>query len=112
MIQTKSSHKQFFSKELITGIKMLGDSWILYIVRCLSNEELRFNQLQRAIPHMNPATLAARLKELEKMKIIKRKEETVDKLSVVYTLTDKGRKILPIIKEIRVFSDKFCKKMQ
>ena len=31
----------------------------------------------------------------------------VDKLSVVYSLTKKGQGILPILKEIQVFADKF-----
>jgi len=39
--------------------------------------------------------------------MIKRQEETLDKLSVVYSLTDKGRGILPILREIQVFADKF-----
>lgn len=99
--------KKHISKKLANGIKMLGDAWILCIVGCLADGEFRFNEIQHAIPDMNPATLANRLKRLEKVKIIKRKEETVDKLSVTYTLTPKGRAILPILEKIEIFADKF-----
>lgn len=101
------SDNHHISKELNNAIKMLGDAWILCIVGTLANGELRFNELQRSVSQINPTTLADRLKKLEKEKIIKRKEETVDKLSVVYFLTDKGRGILPILKEVQIFADKF-----
>lgn len=95
------------SEELNKAMKMLGDAWILCIVGTLGNGKLRFNQLQRAIPAINPASLANRLKKLEKGKIVKRRVEAVDKLSVEYILTDKGRGILPVIKDIQIFADKF-----
>jgi len=95
------------SVELNNGIKMLGDAWILCIVGTLAKKEMRFNEIQRAIVGINPTTLAERLKRLENEKMIKRQEETVDKLSVVYSLTNKGRGILPILREIQSFSDKF-----
>lgn len=88
-------------------LKMLGDYWILAIVQSLGESEKRFTELQRELEHTSPTTLSTRLKRLEEQKIIKRKEETVDKLSVVYSLTKKGIGILPILKEIRVFSAKF-----
>jgi DNA-binding HxlR family transcriptional regulator len=100
-------HTPHISEELANGIKMLGDAWILCIIGSLAHDELRFNEIQRAIPAINPATLSARLKKLEKENIVERKEETVNKLSVVYTLTDKGRGILPILKEIQIFVEKF-----
>lgn len=88
---------------------MLGDVWILCIVGTLSKGNLRFNELQRAIDGINPTTLTSRLKKLEKEKMIARKEETIDKLSVIYSLTDKGEAILPTLKEIQLFANKFLK---
>ncbi len=90
-----------------TELKMLGDFWTLAIVQALDDSEKRFSELQRELTKASPTTLTNRLKKLEEQKIIKRKEETVDKLSVVYSLTDKGRGILPILKEIQVFATKF-----
>lgn len=90
-----------------TELKMLGDLWTLAIVQALDDSEKRFSELQRELTKASPTTLTNRLKKLEEQRIIKRKEETVDKLSVVYSLTDKGRGILPILKEIQVFATKF-----
>lgn len=96
-------HNKCSTKEL----KMLGDFWTLAIVQELNSGEKRFSQLQRELTNASPTTLTNRLKKLEEQKIIKRKEETVDKLSVAYSLTDKGRGIMPILKQIQVFATKF-----
>lgn len=103
-----SSHvTESMSAELHSAIKLLGDDWILCIVNSLSKKELRFCELQRAVEGINPVTLTERLKRLEKQHIVQRKEETLDKLSVVYELTDIGKGILPIIEQIDTFAKKF-----
>ena len=95
------------SVEFNDAIKLLGDAYILSIVDNLARKSMRFNELQRSVTDICPATLADRLKKLEQEKIVIRQEETLDKLSVVYDLTPKGQGILPIIKEIGKFADKF-----
>ena len=90
-------------------LKMLGDFWTLAIIQAIDGTEKRFAQLERELPHINPSTLSNRLKKLEQQGIIERYEETVDKLSVVYSLTEKGKGIMPILTEIRIFADKFLK---
>lgn len=100
-------NSQAISDELNNAITMIGDAHVLCIISNLGNKGMRFNELQRSINGINPTTLSDRLKKLEKDKIISRKEETVDKLSVVYELTEKGQGIIPIIKEIDKFAKKF-----
>lgn len=90
-------------------LKMLGDFWTLAIIQAIDGGEKRFAQLERELPQVNPTTLSSRLKKLEEQGIIKRQEETLDKLSVVYSLTEKGNGIIPILAEIRKFADKFLK---
>lgn len=91
------------------AIKMLGDDHILCIIGNLRDGGMRFNELQRALNGINPTTLTDRLAKLEKEGIVNRKEETVDKLSVVYELTEKGRGIIPIVNEFATFAEKFLK---
>jgi DNA-binding HxlR family transcriptional regulator len=103
-----TNNPQILSKELSQALKMLGDTWVLSILCNLSRQKsLRFNELQRALEGISPTTLANRLKHLEKAGMIGRKEETIDKLSVVYELTSKGQAILPITSEFRKFAEKF-----
>lgn len=102
-----SQNKSPLPPALDQAIKLLGDDWILCIIGNLADRELRFCELERAIANINPVTLTDRLKKLETQKIVKRKTETVDKLSVVYELTPKGRAILPVIKEMAIFAKHF-----
>lgn len=89
------------------AIELLGDSWTLAIIGSLVQSEQRFCELQRSLDGVNPVTLTQRLKKLEKEKIIDRAEETVDKISVVYALTKKGRAIVPIIEQLGKYANKF-----
>lgn len=88
---------------------LIGDEHVLCILYQLSSKEMRFNEIQRAIEGMSPTTLTARLKKLESEKLIQRKEETLDKISVTYSLTEKGKALLPVMKEIAKFAEKFVK---
>lgn len=88
-----------------TELKILGDYWILQIIQELAEGGKRFSELERSLQKISPTTLTNRLKKLEKQQIIIKKRETVDKLSVVYSLSKKGSGILPILREIKVFAD-------
>lgn len=87
--------------------KIIGDFWTLSIINSLKEKELRFCELQRAVNNLNPVTLTNRLKRLEKAGFITRKKESLDKLSVAYSLNKKGLALIPIINDIHVFANKF-----
>ncbi|HKB88370.1 MAG TPA: helix-turn-helix domain-containing protein [Patescibacteria group bacterium] len=89
------------------SLEMLGDFWTLSIIQVLAPSQKRFKEIEKEISGINPTTLSGRLKKLEKEGLVSRKEETLNKLSVVYALTAKGRGILPILIQIRKFSTKF-----
>jgi DNA-binding HxlR family transcriptional regulator len=88
------------------ALKLVADYWVLRIVEELSLEEdgLRFSALQRALGGASPATLSNRLRRLEEQTLIER-EGSDGKLSVVYTLSDHGRKVLPVIRAINEFAE-------
>lgn len=84
-------------------IKMIGDFWTLRIIDAMSQSELRFCELERALPTINPVTLTNRLKRMEDDGLIMRRVEIQDKQSVSYGLTTKGRSALPILEAIKTF---------
>ncbi|MCL4208196.1 helix-turn-helix transcriptional regulator [Patescibacteria group bacterium] len=98
------STSKAITQQFTTNAKLLGDTWILIIIKVLENKPLRFSEIERGASDICPVTLTDRLKKLEQGGIVRRYKETVDKLSVVYELTDKGREILPILKLIEAFS--------
>lgn len=85
-------------------MKLLGDYWTLRIIHALGEEDARFCELQRRASNVNPVTLSAKLKKLERAQLVARQEESVDKLSVVYSLTSLGREVLPVIRALDQFA--------
>lgn len=88
------------------NLKLLGDYWTLRIIDALRSGEKRFCQLQRDVENPSPTTLTDRLKNLEVMHLISRSEETQSKISVTYSLTNRGKEVLPIIDAINALSQK------
>lgn len=94
----------------ITSLKLLGDYWTLRIIDVLKDGEYRrYCEIQRLADNLNPVTLSNRLKKLENAKLIKRVEDTEDKVSVSYGLTQVGRQALPVIDAVNNFSLKLEK---
>lgn len=106
----KSSHQETCEAKIgcfFKGLKIFGDEWNLFIISILANDEKRFCDLQRGLHNINPVTLTNRLKNLQEQGFIERKAETIDKLSVCYSLTSKGKAMIPIIKEIEKYAKKY-----
>ncbi|MFD6275102.1 winged helix-turn-helix transcriptional regulator [Streptomyces sp. NPDC060209] len=82
-------------------LSVIGDLWTLAIVMTLQESELRFNELQRAIPKVNAVTLTNRLRKLEEAGLVSRVAESRSKQSTVYGLTPFGRKLMPIVDAVR-----------
>lgn len=89
------------------ALKLLGDYWTLRIVDSLQEKPLRFCELERTLTDSNTVTLTNRLKKMEEAGIVLRNRETIDKQSVVYSLSDSGLGLLPILSEITKFSQRF-----
>lgn len=89
------------------ALEMFGDTQTLFIIDTLAIGEMRYCELQRALGNMNPVTLGRRLKKLEDAGVIERREETIDKLSVSYQLKRKGEEMLPVLRSIRQFAEKY-----
>jgi DNA-binding HxlR family transcriptional regulator len=87
------------------AMKLIGDFWTLRLIDAIRDDEVRFCEIERRIPDINPATLTGRLKKLEDAGVIDRLIETKDKQSVSYALTERGRRILPVLESIKDFTN-------
>jgi DNA-binding HxlR family transcriptional regulator len=81
-------------------LSVIGDLWTLAVVMTLQKSDMRFNELQRAIPRVNAVTLT-RLKKLEEAGIVSRAVESRGRQSTVYALTPIGERLLPIVDAVR-----------
>jgi DNA-binding HxlR family transcriptional regulator len=72
-------------------------------VHDLSEGPRRFMQLEHACPGISPRTLSERLDMLERQGVLARRSYPESPPRVEYELTEKGRALLPIIREMRKF---------
>ena len=79
-------------------ISKFTGKWAILILCILSeNESTRFNSLNRAIPDISPKVLASTLKTLQEMSLIKRKMFSEIPPRVEYSLTEKGKSLIPLL---------------
>lgn len=83
-----------------TAQRLIQGKWTILIMHYLSEETLRFNELQRKMPKMTHATLSAQLKQLEAEGLIIRKEYPQIPPKVEYSLSDIGKEFQPVLDSI------------
>lgn len=87
--------------------QLVGDTWIILIVRDLMHGPRRFGQLQESLGHVSPKTLSQRLKLLESADILERKAYAEIPPRVEYTLTAKGQALSHIIEAMKEFGEAY-----
>jgi len=83
--------------------EIIATKWTPLIVHDLSEGPRRFMQLEHACPGISPRTLSERLDMLEQQGVLIRRSYPESPPRVEYELTEKGRALLPIIREMRKF---------
>lgn len=79
-------------------LSRIGDKWSMLVIFTLENNCcLRFKELQRSIPDISQKMLTATLKTLEADGLVLRKAFPEVPPRVEYSLTDKGKSLLPHI---------------
>jgi DNA-binding HxlR family transcriptional regulator len=87
--------------------EMLMTKWTPLIIHDLSEGPRRFMELEHSCPGISPRTLSERLDMLEGEGILVRRSYPESPPRVEYGLTDKGRALLPIIREMRRFGHSY-----
>jgi len=65
---------------------------------------LRFNALVRDIKGANKQSVAVALRELEDFGILDKKMITLKPLHIEYTLSEKGKSLIPVFRQLEFFS--------
>ena len=86
-------------------LSRVGDKWSMLVLFTLeANERQRFKELQRNIPDISQKMLTATLKMLEADALILREAFSEIPPRVEYSLTDKGKSLLPLIDNLLVWA--------
>jgi DNA-binding HxlR family transcriptional regulator len=82
------------------ALKIIGDKWTGLIIVNLTTGTKRFGELQQALEGISPRTLSQRLDSLEEQQVVSKKCFAEAPPRVEYSLTEKGRDILPILQSM------------
>jgi DNA-binding HxlR family transcriptional regulator len=91
----------FRTAEIVCG------KWTLLLVRDLADGRSRFCELERSLAGISPRTLSLRLRALEEEGMIERHTYPEVPPRVEYALTPKGRDLLPLIADMRVYGSRW-----
>ncbi|MGN1140859.1 MAG: winged helix-turn-helix transcriptional regulator [Oliverpabstia sp.] len=92
------------------GLEVFGGKWNSRIICVLAAKNLlRYSELRKEMGNITDAVLAAALKELIANEIVIRKSYDEIPPRVEYSLTEKGKSVVPILQSICKWSGIFYK---
>ena len=85
----------------------LGKRWTGLILRVLLEGEFRFSEILDSVHGLSSRLLTERLKEMVEAGIVLREVRNEYPIKVEYTLTQKGRSLAPVIKEMQAYAEEW-----
>ncbi len=79
------------------ALELVGERWALLVARELMLGAKRFSDLLADLPGISTNVLSARLSELERTAVVRRRRLPPPAASAVYELTDWGQELEPVI---------------
>lgn len=90
------------------ALDYLGDKWSLLVIRDIAFFNKRsYNELLESAEGIATNILSSRLKSLEASNIIKKEPNPSDRRRQIYSLTESGKDLIPILIEMILWSTKY-----
>ena len=86
---------------LTAALAAIGGKWKMIIVYWLAESPRHFAALRQAMPSISQKVLTEQLRELIADDIVVREETGAAPAPVIYSLTDYGRAMMPLIEQVR-----------
>lgn len=94
------------------ALELIGAKWKMLILHQLLDGTKRFGELQKLLLGITQKMLAARLRELERDKLISRKVYPVVPPKVEYSLTELGQSLESLIAPLKVWGENWLEAKQ
>ncbi|MBM6838963.1 helix-turn-helix transcriptional regulator [Clostridium saudiense] len=116
MIEISNKHEKCYMKDkcakytkcpMVLVQEIISGKWKILILWYLSYSTLRFGDLQKKLPNVSQKVLSRQLKSMEEDNIIHREVYPVVPPKVEYSLTDTGRKLIPILEMMHKFGAEY-----
>ncbi|MEM1382467.1 MAG: helix-turn-helix domain-containing protein [Pseudomonadota bacterium] len=93
----KQRHQTYENCPIEAALDVIGGKWKASLLFSVSEETRRFSALLRLFPKISQRTLTNQLRELEADGLIHRKVYAQVPPKVEYSLTDRGRDLVPAL---------------
>jgi DNA-binding HxlR family transcriptional regulator len=116
MVEEIKRHEQCYMKDeclkydicpMVLVQNILSGKWKILILWYLSYNTLRFSDIKKKLPQVTQKMLTQQLRSLEEDTLIFRKIYPVVPPKVEYSLTDVGKKIIPILELMHSFGAEY-----
>jgi DNA-binding HxlR family transcriptional regulator len=104
MIEIVYNSPELRSCPIEATFKIIGKKWTVLIVREMLRGTKQFNRFLENIEGITPKVLTERLRELQKLGIVKRRIVSECPVRVEYEMTDLGREFEPVLLAAASFS--------
>lgn len=88
---------------LTAALTAMGGKWKLIIVYWLAESPKHFAALRAMMPTISPKVLTEQLRELVADEIVHRQAAARAPAPVIYSLTEYGRSLLPLVENVRAW---------
>jgi len=88
------------------ALGVIGNKWTALIIMELAKGPARFSALETSLK-IGPRTLSQRLDELVQKRMITKQSFAEVPPRVEYTLTDKGKDLMPVLRSMAAWGDKY-----
>ncbi len=92
---------------IASAMEIIGSKWTALILRDLAAAPRRFGELEKSVGNINPRTLSQRLDALESHDIVAKQACEDSPTRPEYSLTPKGRDLIPVIEQMAAWGDKY-----
>jgi DNA-binding HxlR family transcriptional regulator len=106
IIETVYNSNELRSCPIEATFKIIGKKWTVLIIREMLRGVTQFNRFLENIEGITPKVLSERLRELQKLGIIRRRIVSEYPIRVEYEITDLGREFEPVLLAAASFSMK------
>lgn len=106
------TQEELFGKcPFATSQKILSGKWALTLLHFLSEDTLRFNEIQRKLPEITQSTLTKQLRSLEDYGMVIRTVYSQIPPKVEYSLSPMGEDFTTVLESLRVWGNKYIDQM-
>jgi DNA-binding HxlR family transcriptional regulator len=91
------------------ALHFIGGTWKMPILWRLDQRTMRYTELKKSLPRITHKMLSSQLRELEQHGLIHREVYASVPPRVDYSITEQGRKVIPLVNAIRYFGIELMK---